>query len=110
MKRIGYSIYETMEGGVINKYISDILIYNDKGKLIYRAVLVKRNHLPIWFEDFIGDPDKNMDRIMIYELQDGAKLMLHKYEGSEEKTYIEAIVKDPVFGTIINYNFEVPWI
>lgn len=103
MTRIKYTTYEKMEGGGLVEYLDSIFVYNDEGNLVYVASLVSRNYLPDWFQDYISNPELYIDRIMIYELQDGAKLLLRKYKGAG-KIYMETKVSDPVFGAIINYS------
>lgn len=103
MGRIKYGTYEKFEGSSVKEYLDNIQIYDEDGNLVYVAYLSKRNFLPEWFQDFIRNTKEDINRIMIYELQDGAKLMLRKYKGSK-KVYMYTQVKDPVFGSIIDYS------
>ena len=103
MIRIKYSTFEKFEKGEFNECLNAIFIYNEDGDLEYAANLVKKTYCPKWFDSFISNPEESINRIMIYELQDGANLMLRKYKGSK-KVYIEAKVADPVFGPVISYS------
>lgn len=102
MEKIKYGTYENYERGEFTEYLDNIQIYEDND-LVYVAELVNRKYYPEWFQNFIRNTTEDINRIMIYQLQDGAKLMLRKYAGSK-KIYIEAKVADPVFGNIINFS------
>ena len=101
--RIKYSTYENFERGEFNQYLDSIYIYNEEGDVVYIAKLTHRTYNPKWFSNFISNPEEDINRIMIYELQDGAKLMLRKYVGSK-KVYMDTHVADPVFGPVISYS------
>ena len=102
MVKLKYGTYENYEKGEFTEYLDNIQIYEDND-LVYMANLSNRNYYPEWFQNFIRNVNEDINRIMIYELQDGAKLMLRKYTGSK-KVYIEAKVSDPVFGPVISYS------
>lgn len=103
MCRIKYSTYEKFERGEFTNYLDSIYIYNEEGDVVYIAKLTHRTYNPKWFSNFISNPEEDLNRIMIYELQDGAKLMLRKYVGSK-KVYMDTHVADPVFGEVIHYS------
>lgn len=103
LRRIKYNTFEAIEGSEIKEHINAIHIFDEDGNMVYLAKLSKRTYNPEWFDNFVSNPEEDINRIMIYELQDGAKLMLRKYKGAK-KVYIEAKVADPVFGPVISYS------
>ena len=95
MCRIKYSTYEKFERGEFTNYLDSIYIYNEEGDVVYIAKLTHRTYNPKWFSNFISNPEEDLNRIMIYELQDGAKLMLRKYR----RNFISLAQQRVIIGT-----------